>query len=167
MIPEPEPPAQPRSRPNGAAVITVAIVDDDDGVRDNLGTLIDRTPGLRCICAIADCREAMFTIPKARPDVVLMDIRLKAGDGIECVRRLKTVLPEQTIVMLTAYGEEDLIFDALAAGASGYLLKQSAPSEILAAIIEVHEGGRSHVEQHRPQGHSIVPSAATPFLLTG
>ena len=170
MNPAPEPPFHPRARPEGKAFITVAIVDDDDGVRDNLGTLINRTPGLRCVCASADCREAMLAIPKARPDVVLMDIRLKTGDGIECVRRLKTMLPEQTIVMLTAYGEEDLIFDALAAGASGYLLKQSPPSEILAAIIEVHEGGApmsSNIARKVIQSfHEQPPPSSSPDGLT-
>jgi DNA-binding NarL/FixJ family response regulator len=86
-------------------------------------------------------REALANIPKEKPDVVLMDINLGGMSGIECVRLLKPLVPETQVVMLTVFEDTDKIFSALAAGASGYLLKRMPPAKLLEAIRDVHEGG--------------------------
>ena len=90
---------------------------------------------------LPDGESALAQLPALRPDVVLMDIRLPGLSGIECVRRLKAVLPGVQIVMLTVFEDEERVFDALAAGATGYLVKRTPPAEILAAIAEVRRGG--------------------------
>jgi DNA-binding NarL/FixJ family response regulator len=122
--------------------ITVAVIEDNQKVRESLSTLINGASGLRCLSVSASAEQALQHIPREQPDVVLMDIHLGRGmSGIECVRRLKAIDPERLVVMLTAYEDEDLIFQALKAGASGYLLKQTPPDELLAAIAEAHGGG--------------------------
>jgi DNA-binding NarL/FixJ family response regulator len=123
--------------------ITVAIVDDSADLRENIGGYLGAFPEFRCISAYATAREALEGLPKHPPNVVLMDINLEehATDGIECVRALKLVLPEVQVVMLTVFEDSDKIFRALAAGASGYLLKRQRPEELLAAIREVVAGG--------------------------
>ncbi len=121
--------------------IHVSIVEDNDRVRESLASLIDGAKGFRCAGAYCTAETALRLIPREKPDVVLMDIHLGQIGGIECVRKLKALDPEQLVVMLTAYEDDDLIFQALKAGANGYLLKQSTPADLLAAIKEVHEGG--------------------------
>jgi DNA-binding NarL/FixJ family response regulator len=123
-------------------VITVCVIEDSQKVRESLATLINGAPGLRCAGTFASAEQALQQIPIAQPDVVLMDINLGSGlSGIDCVRRLKAIDPGRLVVMLTAYEDEDLIFQALKAGASGYLLKQTLPDELLAAIADAHQGG--------------------------
>jgi DNA-binding NarL/FixJ family response regulator len=123
-------------------VISVCVIEDSHRVRESLSALISGAPGLRCISAFASAEQALQHIPDEQPDVVLMDIHLGGGmSGIECVRRLKVIDPGRLVVMLTAYEDEDLIFQALKAGASGYLLKQTPPDELLAAIADAHQGG--------------------------
>jgi DNA-binding NarL/FixJ family response regulator len=121
--------------------IVVSIVEDDDRVRENLGRLIDGSEGFRCASRHADAEVALEELPGARPDVVLMDINLPGMSGVECVSRLKEKLPDVQVIMLTVYENTEHIFNALAAGASGYLLKQTPPDELLDAIREVHRGG--------------------------
>jgi len=121
--------------------IGVSIVEDNDRVREGFARLIGETRGFRCLSTYRNAEEAIKHIPSLRPDVVLMDINLPRMSGVECVRRLKGQVPRLLIVMLTAYEDDDLIFQALKAGASGYLLKQIPPSELLAAIHEVQRGG--------------------------
>jgi DNA-binding NarL/FixJ family response regulator len=121
--------------------IKVSIVEDDDRVRESLASLIDGTKGFRCAGAHCNAEAALKLIPLEKPDVVLMDIHLPRMSGIDCVRRLKALDSEQLVVMLTAYEDDELIFQALKAGANGYLLKQTTPVELLAAIRDVHEGG--------------------------
>ena len=130
----------PRSPP-GTARIKVAIVEDDDWIRENLAGQIDLAPGYCCVSRYRTGEEALAGLPGDAPDVVLMDINLPGLSGIECVRRLKTLRPSLTILMLTVYEESDQIFDSLRAGASGYLLKRSAEKELLEAIAQVHQGG--------------------------
>ena len=121
--------------------ISVSIVEDDAGVRNTLAKLIDSSSGFRCLSQHPTAESALKELPKANPEVVLMDINLPGLSGVECVRRLKPTLPRAQIIMLTVYQNTEHIFNALAAGATGYLLKQTPPAELLAAIRDVHGGG--------------------------
>jgi DNA-binding NarL/FixJ family response regulator len=121
--------------------IAVSIVEDDPQVRGSLAKLIDGAPGFRCVSVHGSAEDALVEIPKVKPEVVLMDINLPGANGVECVRRLKPGLPATQIIMLTVYQKTEHIFNALAAGATGYMLKQTPPSELLLAIKEVHGGG--------------------------
>ena len=121
--------------------ITVAIVEDDQNLREDLASLIASRRGFRCIGSFPSAEDALKSLPEKRPDVVVMDINLPKMSGIECTQELKSRLPEAQVVMLTMFDDADLIFAALRAGASGYLLKRAAPTELLAAIEQVHRGG--------------------------
>ncbi|MCL5096050.1 MAG: response regulator transcription factor [Candidatus Omnitrophica bacterium] len=121
--------------------ITVSIVEDHEEVRGTLAGLINRAEGFRCLGQHANAEAALEALPRERPEVVLMDINLPGMNGVECVRRLKQLLPETQVVMLTVYEDTENIFNALAAGASGYLLKRTSRAELLAAIRDVHKGG--------------------------
>lgn len=122
-------------------MISVAIVEDDTGTRRNLELLIGEAPGFRCLCACGSGEDAVRVIPQVKPDVVLMDIHLPNLSGIECAAKLKQLLPALQVIMITMYSDTDKVFKALRAGAAGYLLKRSAPEEILEAIQEVQRGG--------------------------
>jgi len=121
--------------------ITVAIVEDDPPARKIFVSWIQRAEGFRCMSEFSDAESALAALPEASPDVVLSDINLPGLNGVECVRRLKPLLPQTQFVMLTVYEDADHIFQALAAGASGYLLKQVPRAELLAALKDVHQGG--------------------------
>jgi DNA-binding NarL/FixJ family response regulator len=121
--------------------IAVSIIEDDSQVRSSLAKLIDGTPGFRCASRHDSAESALKEIPGIKPDVALMDINLPGINGVECVRKLKPQLPGLQIIMLTVYQNTGHIFNALAAGATGYMLKQTPPAELLAAIKEVHGGG--------------------------
>jgi len=122
-------------------MITVAIVEDNDTVRQTLSELIDGAPTFKCVCTCATAKEAMAELPRLRPDVALMDIHLPGESGISCTARLKASMPELQVIILTVYKDTELIFRALKAGASGYLLKRAPTDEILRAIAEVRSGG--------------------------
>jgi len=121
--------------------IHVSIVEDNDQVRESLARLINLSDGFKCVSQHRDGESALKEIPSVKPDVVLMDINLPGMNGVECVRQLKLLVPETQIVMLTVYENTELIFSALAAGATGYLLKQTPPDELLNAIRDVYKGG--------------------------
>jgi DNA-binding NarL/FixJ family response regulator len=121
--------------------ISVAVVEDNAEVRRNISRFIDGAPGFRCTCACASAEEALRVIPKSPPDVVLMDIQLPRMSGIACTASLKKALPSVPIMMLTVYEDPDAIFNALKAGASGYLLKRTDPAKVLEAVTELHHGG--------------------------
>jgi DNA-binding NarL/FixJ family response regulator len=121
--------------------IQVSIVEDNDQLRGTLARLLNRAEGFACLSQYASAEAALEGLPKDRPQVVLMDINLPGLNGVECVRRLKQLLPELSAVMLTAYEDTENIFNALAAGANGYLLKRAPRAELLEAIREVHRGG--------------------------
>jgi DNA-binding NarL/FixJ family response regulator len=121
--------------------ISVAIVEDNPEVRRNLSRYIGGAPGFRCACACASAEEALRVIPQSPPDVVLMDIQLPRMSGIACTASLKNALPSVPVMMLTVYEDTDAIFNALKAGASGYLLKRSDPAKVLEALTELHHGG--------------------------
>jgi len=122
-------------------IITVAIVDDNQKLRDSIATFLQGTPGIRCVSCYSNAAEALEMLPAANPDVVLMDVNMPGMDGIECVVRLKALMPNVQIVMLTVYEDTDKIYRALAAGANGYLLKRASPAKLLEAIQDVHAGG--------------------------
>ncbi len=122
-------------------MISVSIVDDEPKLRESIATFVNGSPGFRCMSAYGSAEAALRGLPTDRPDVVLMDINMARMNGIECVRRLKALSPEIQIVMFTVYEDTDQIFRALAAGATGYLLKRLPPAKLLQAIKEVHEGG--------------------------
>jgi DNA-binding NarL/FixJ family response regulator len=121
--------------------ISVSIVEDDAKTASSLAELISGSGDYRCLAQHLTGEEALEELPKLQPDVVLMDLNLPGLSGVECVRRLKPVMPATQFVMLTAYQNTENIFAALAAGASGYLLKRTPPTELLAAIRDVHGGG--------------------------
>jgi DNA-binding NarL/FixJ family response regulator len=122
-------------------MIQISIVDDEKELRESIATFVNNSPGFRCISAYNSGEAALKHLPQERPDVVLMDIHMTGMSGIECVRRLKAILPDLQIVMLTVYEDTEQIFKALSAGASGYMLKRLTPRKLLEAIREVHEGG--------------------------
>lgn len=121
--------------------ISVSIIEDDPKARDGFARLIDSSPDCRCISQHFSVEQAVAELPQLKPDVVLTDINLPGISGVVGVRRLKELLPQTQFVMLTVYEDNDLIFSALTAGASGYLLKRSAPTDLIAAIRDVHAGG--------------------------
>ncbi len=120
---------------------TVAIVEDNATVRQTLQKWIDASDDYKCICACTTVKEAVQEIPKRRPDVVLMDLQLPGESGIEGTAKLKERLPDLQVIVVTVYKDHDRIFNALKAGACGYLLKRSSREEILDAIAEVRRGG--------------------------
>jgi DNA-binding NarL/FixJ family response regulator len=124
-----------------AAPISVALVEDSAGLREALCVLLNGTPGFRCAGAFASAETGLKGIPRLSPDVVLMDIHLPQMSGIACVRQLRDLLPDARIVMLTVFADREHIFEALKAGASGYLSKRTPPADLLQAIEEVHRGG--------------------------
>lgn len=121
--------------------ITVSIVEDDNQLRGTLARVISRAEGFQCLSHHPSAEEALKALPGVRPNVVLMDINLPGMNGVECVRQLKQILPSTQIVMLTAYEDTENIFNSLAAGAAGYLLKRTSSAELLAALHEVNQGG--------------------------
>ena len=120
---------------------TVGIVDDDAILRSSLTKLVGGARGIRCVAACASGEEALQTLPRLNPHVVLMDLNLPQMSGIECIRRLKEILPATPIIVLTVYEDSEHIFRALKAGASGYLLKRAEAEDVLDAIKDAREGG--------------------------
>src|SRR5215469_5663538 len=125
------------SRPS----ISVALVEDQKDLCDSWVQIIDSFDGFKCTCTCASAEEAIRVIPEARPDVILMDIRLPRMSGIECTSRLKELLPTTPIVIRTVLDDDELIFRALEAGADGYLLKRSKPADLRTALLDVLAGG--------------------------
>jgi DNA-binding NarL/FixJ family response regulator len=121
--------------------IRIGIVEDNRDLRETLQQMVENATGLRFVCAFSNAEDAIRSLPKDPPDVVLMDIHLPFRSGIECTRRLKDLCPGIQVLILTVYEDSESIFDALKAGASGYLLKRSSAAEILAAISDVSLGG--------------------------
>jgi len=119
----------------------IAIVEDNAMLRKYLGELINKTPGHSCVCLCGSAEEAIIEIPAYKPNVVLMDIHLPGESGIACTAMLREKLPNVQVIMLTVYKDIKIIFQALKAGACGYVLKRSDEKEILEAIAEVRAGG--------------------------
>jgi DNA-binding NarL/FixJ family response regulator len=122
-------------------IITVSIVDDEADLRTHIAGYLDAAGKIRCLSAYASAEEALAHLPQDKPDVILMDINMGEMDGIECVRRLTVLMPEAQVLMLTVFEDTEQIFRALAAGASGYLLKRMPPKKLVEAIEEVCAGG--------------------------
>ncbi|QIF05745.1 response regulator transcription factor [Roseimicrobium sp. ORNL1] len=120
---------------------TVVIVEDDPGLREQLLLVLKSAHDIECLYAVNSGEEAVRLIPTNPPDVVLMDIQLPGMSGIDCVAVLKKSLPDLEFIMLTVYEDAERIFRALKAGASGYLVKSSAPEKLFEAIRDVHSGG--------------------------
>jgi DNA-binding NarL/FixJ family response regulator len=124
-----------------AVPIAVSIIEDDPQARKIFADWISRAPGFRLAGDWGDAERALEGLPAKKPDVVLMDINLPGMSGVEAVERLKPLLPDTQFVMLTVYEDADHIYNALAAGATGYLLKQTPRAELLGAVEDVHRGG--------------------------
>ena len=154
---------------NTGVSISVSIIEDDGPARQILSDWIQRADGFKFLSGHGSAESALAKLPKDKPNVVLADINLPGQNGIECVRRLKPQLPDTQFVMLTVYEDADHIFHALAAGATGYLLKQTPRAELLAALRQVSAGGspmtsniaRKVVQsfQQRPQATTLPESA--------
>jgi len=121
--------------------IMVSIVEDDETLRELMSEWIMQEADLKLGKTYPDAESALVGLPGQKPDVVLMDINLPRQSGIDCVSQLKPRLKATQFVMVTVHMDADLIFRALAAGATGYMLKRSTCDEVLAAIREVHAGG--------------------------
>lgn len=130
-------PAMKMSKPP----VRVALVEDQREMRESWSHLIGSFPEFSCVCTCASGEEAVRMVPPARPDIILMDIFMVRMSGIECTARLKAVLPNCRIVMLTASNDDELVFLALEAGADGYLLKRTQPDELRIALLDVLNGG--------------------------
>ena len=159
-----------KSGHDGTALMAVkiAIVEDKTGVRQNWARLINAAPGFQCVATCASGEDALLTLPQAGPQVILMDIQLPGMSGIECTARLKPLLPATQILMVTMYEDAERIFEALKAGASGYLLKTTPPKELLAAITEVNRGGApmtGEVARKVIAAFQRAPAAATGEVL--
>jgi len=120
---------------------TVAIVEDNATVGASLRRIVEGSPDCECVGVWRSGQEALAKVPAFRPDVVLMDIHMPGISGIETTARLKREMPELLVIMVTVYRDHEKIFDALKAGACGYLLKRSTPAEVRRAIAEVRGGG--------------------------
>ncbi|MDB6018457.1 MAG: Two component transcriptional regulator, LuxR family [Pedosphaera sp.] len=127
--------------------IKVALVEDQPKARESWIKLINSFPDFACICSCATGEEALKVIPKEQPDVVLMDLFLPRMSGIECTVRIKELLPKVQIVILTAMDDQELVFLALEAGADGYLLKRTKPSDLRDALLDVLGGGAPMTSQ--------------------
>ncbi len=146
--------------------ITVSIVEDNDQLRGTLVRVINRAEGFKCLSNYGSAEAALEGLPNDKPEVVLMDINLPGINGVECVRQLKQRGVVTQVVMLTVYEDTENIFNALAAGASGYLLKRTKAEELLEAIREVHAGGspmtthiaRKVIQSFQKSGPSTSPA---------
>jgi DNA-binding NarL/FixJ family response regulator len=136
--------------------ISVCIVDDNNDIRSALEEIIKLADGYKLLASFSSGEEALKKIPIFHPDVVLMDINLGGMSGIECVRRLKPEHPEILYMMCTVYEEDEKIFEALSAGANGYILKKTTPPKLLDAIRELNEGGA-------PMSSQIARKVVTAF----
>ena len=145
-------------------IIQVAIVEDNTSIREGLKAILNGSPGFHCSCTCENAEQALRQIPTVWPDVVLMDIHLPRQSGIECVRQLKEKNPQLQVIMLTIEEDSRRVFESLEAGATGYLVKDVPPADILGAIEEVNRGGspmsspiaRMLVKTfHKPQGARV------------
>ncbi len=142
--------------------LTIVLVEDKPDVRASWVKLLGSFPDFNCVAECATGEEALRVVPQCKPDVVLMDIFLPRMSGIECTARLKTVLPKLPIVILTTSDDDEVVFRALEAGADGYLLKRTKPSELRTALLDAMSGGapmtseiaRRVVESFRQKGRN-------------
>lgn len=121
--------------------ITVAIVEDNEEIAEMLSRIVARDKQLEYLCTCGSGEQALQILAQHRPNVVIMDLQLPGISGIECTARLRQLMPDSQVLVFTVYRNDEQVFKALKAGASGYLLKRSSPVEILEAIHDVHHGG--------------------------
>ncbi|MBK7109855.1 MAG: response regulator transcription factor [Bacteroidetes bacterium] len=121
--------------------IKVSIFEDNKHLRESLQILIGGTPGFKCIGIYPDCRDLLFQLKQHTPDVVLMDIEMPGMNGIDAVTKIKEHFPTVQVLMQTMFDEDDYVFKAICAGASGYILKTTTPSGYIEAIQNVFSGG--------------------------
>ena len=146
----------------------VAIVEDDGGLRKQLQSILESASGVCCVGTFGSAEKALLGMVAAQPDVILMDINLPGMSGIECVARMRKDLPATHVIMLTVYEDSASIFQALQAGADGYLVKSSPSDVLLRAIEDAHQGGApmsSHIAQKvvrhfRQSGPGLVKDEA-------
>jgi len=129
------------SSESSAAKAKIALVEDQYEVSENWMHLINSFPEFSCVCNCISAEEALREIPAVQPDVILMDIFLPRMSGIECTARLKALLPDTQIIILTAMNDRELVFLALQAGADGYLLKRTKPADLRQALLDALAGG--------------------------
>jgi len=158
-------------------ILDVAIIEDDEGIRRAYEGLIRLTPDMRCVGSFRTCEEAMTHLDEQKPDVLLMDIGLPGMSGIEGTRRIKARWPSIEILMQTVYDDDGRIFDSICAGASGYVLKNAEPGQLIEAVREISQGApmspeiarrvlrlmrgsRTSAEKHAPGGNS--PASLSP-----
>lgn len=132
---------QPGTLPQNDSVIKVAIIEDQRNIRDCLSFLVSGTEGFSCTGSYRTMEEALDKIPRAMPDIVLSDIGLPGMDGIKGVRILKERYPDLVVLMLSVYNDDERIFDAICAGATGYLLKKTQPARLIESLKEAVQGG--------------------------
>jgi DNA-binding NarL/FixJ family response regulator len=136
--------------------ISVCIVEDNNDIRQALEQIIMMADGYKFLGSFISAEDAIVDIPRLKPNVVLMDINLGGMSGIDCVRELKPQFPDILFMMCTVYEEDEKIFEALAAGANGYILKKTAPGKLLEAIRELQDGGA-------PMSSQIARKVVTAF----
>jgi len=145
--------------------ISVSIVEDNDQLRGTLARVLNRADGFRSLSHYTNAEDALKDLPRVRPDVVLMDINLPGMNGVQCVRQLKVLLPQIQVMMLTVYEDTENIFNALAAGANGYMLKRTSSKELLEAIQDVQRGGSPmtmHIARKVVQSFQHTAATAQP-----
>lgn len=147
--------------------IKVAIVEDGEEYRSYLENILKKNSEFQCVGSYRTGEDALVDIPKKLPSVVLMDIHLPGIDGVECVKRLKEVCPQTQFMMLTMFENDTYVFNALVAGATGYLLKRSSKEEIFRAIKELCKGGASMSGQIARKVISFFGQFKTKFSETG
>jgi len=122
-------------------MIAVSIVEDMKDVRESLQRMIGSAEGFLCLSTYSNAEDALNELPQINPDIVLMDINLPGMNGIECIKKIRAACPLMQFMMFTIYEDSEQVFDALAAGASGYLLKKTPKEKILEALQELQQGG--------------------------
>jgi DNA-binding NarL/FixJ family response regulator len=152
-------------------LIKVAVYEDNKHLRESLQLLIDNSPGFRCIGAFPDCTDIIFNTHRERPDVVLMDIEMPGMNGIEALKLLRNQYPDLQVLMQTMFDDDDYVFKAICAGASGYILKSTTSTGYLDAITDVYNGGspmtgvvarkvlslfQKHVEPSQPSNYHLT-----------
>ena len=121
--------------------ISLSIVEDLDEVREGLKQFISLNPEFKVLDTFKTAEEALYDIPRLQPDIVIMDINLPGMNGIECIKQIKTKVPRTQFMMFTVYENDEKVFEALKAGASGYLLKNTGLMQLIEALQELHNGG--------------------------
>ena len=121
--------------------ISLSIVEDLDEVREGLKQFISLNPEFKVLDTFKTAEEALYDLPRLQPDIVIMDINLPGMNGIECIKEVKTKVPRTQFMMFTVYENDEKVFEALKAGASGYLLKNTGLMQLIEALQELHNGG--------------------------